>query len=324
MSFYQNPFFQEYKGNLVLGDRQCNKTFTCPLHSQRGHAEVISVFANSVYDLTVSDPDTTLLKYLTINFATDPNLRYFSSFTVDTSAAAAAATQANVIDIVNGLNANTTFASYFTANLLRTNKSNNLPPTNLNAQANALFGSDTYIKIISKLPPDRLKFYISNTGAETILRFNARAGVAELPTYFDRHTVANLTNSDFPDCIGLLIALDPSLNVDAAVIDKAVDAKGVSKGFDHNTVQADYELLRGDSGLFMFQKITHDSAGNIAQIIEYPAGAKVGDFARKINYWRNGGALGSNPYQITEEPYTLQTADMLTPDDSEATDWQQP
>lgn len=307
MPFYQNPFFQEFKGNLVLGDRQCNITYTCPLHAQRSCTEIISVALNNVYNLAAgqNDADGNPLKNLTINFAIDPTLTQFATIVVDISSKALTPenppvpcpTVATALHMVNGLNANTQFASYFTAILRTKGKSSGT--------------GDAYIMITSKLPAERIKFYVSNIGAETILKFNARAGVAELPSYFSRHTVAE--RFDFSDSVALLIELDPASGVDADVIDNAVDVRGQSKGFDHNVVQEDWELLNGRSGLFMFQKICLDAGGNIAQIIEYQAGAKVGDLARKICYYRASTTLGANPIQITEIPYVLTADDLIDP-----------
>lgn len=82
-------------------------------------------------------------------------------------------------------------------------------------------------------------------------------------------------------------------------------------GFNIANVQTDWQLLRGRSGIFNFQNITVDGSNRITQIIEYPAGAQVGDFARKIQYTYSGG--NTQPSQITEIPYTLTAGDLVTP-----------
>ena len=77
-------------------------------------------------------------------------------------------------------------------------------------------------------------------------------------------------------------------------------------------MKEDWELLRGRaSGLFTFQKMTVDSSDRITQIIEYPAGAVAGDFARKIQYVYSGS--NTNPIQVTEIPHVLQDGDLVTP-----------
>ena len=157
---------------------------------------------------------------------------------------------------------------------------------------------------ISKNPKRKQSFkaYFGNYGAETRLGFNKRAGVAELPEYFSRHTIENRNN--YPDSMVQLIRLDETDPVDQAIIENA--------GFDPSAMKADWQLLRGrGSGIFTFQKLTIDSSDRITQIIEYPAGAVPGDFARKINYTYT--STNKNASSITEIPYILTDSDMLTP-----------
>ena len=157
-----------------------------------------------------------------------------------------------------------------------------------------------------------MRFYVVNGGAEEVLKFNGRAGVAELPTWFDRHTIAN--RIAFTDSMGVLIKLDPSgSNVDAAVIDNAVDKHGNDLGYSSGTVQADWQLLRGSSDNFMFTKNTLDgnTPPRITQTIVYPAGAKVGDMAKKTTYAYT--ATNLNPDKITQVPYVLTSGDLVTP-----------
>ena len=80
---------------------------------------------------------------------------------------------------------------------------------------------------------------------------------------------------------------------------------------DSSTVREDYQLLEGRSGLFTFKNQTIDGSNRITQIIEYPAGAVEGDFAKKITYTYT--AANTAPDEIFEEPYTLQSADLITP-----------
>jgi hypothetical protein len=121
-----------------------------------------------------------------------------------------------------------------------------------------------WLKVRAKRARGLWKTYISNTSAESKLRFNKKAGVAELPSYFSRHTIANI--GEYDGSAGMLIELsNPVSGVDVAIVDDA--------GLDSSTVQSDYELLAGRSGLFNFQKITVDGSDRITQIIEYPAGS---------------------------------------------------
>jgi hypothetical protein len=101
----------------------------------------------------------------------------------------------------------------------------------------------------------------------------------------------------------MLIRLDEGDAEDRAIIEAA--------GFDP-VATPDWRLLRGrGAGLFTFQKITVDSSDRTTQIIEYPAGAVAGDFARKINYTYSSS--NKSPSSITEIPYVLTNADLLTP-----------
>jgi len=84
-----------------------------------------------------------------------------------------------------------------------------------------------------------------------------------------------------------------------------------SWGYNISQVLTDWQLLQGRSGIFNFQNITVDGSNRITKIIEYPAGAKIGDFARKIQYVYSGA--NTSPSQITEIPYTLLAADLVTP-----------
>lgn len=222
------------------------------------------------------------------------------------------------------------------------------------------------VLIQAKQTKNITKFYFDNAGAEKKLKFNKFAGVADVPTYLTRHTIANRFN--YPDSQGMLIKLsqvitgntlaNPTVVTSVAhglisgdtiyvvnsnstpVIDGArvvtvltpdtfsipvnVTVAGTrgeflnpinynvvtDYGIDYTNAQMDWELLRGRSGIFNFQKITVDGSNRITQIIEYPTGALAGDFARKINYVYT--AANTNPDQITEIPYTLAAADLIT------------
>lgn len=290
MSYFQNPFFQDFRGALVLGDRKHQMTFECPQHAGRDNTTVVSVAPlaanNNTFDLSGNDRTgswAVAKSDLEINFAIDPHLKEFASFTVDCVGSDTATTM-TVPQIVDNLNADTTFSSFFTASIFHGQQRHGQQPFRV------------YIK--SKRPAEGIKFYISNSGAEVELQFNYKAGVAELPTYFGRHTVDNIHS--FEDCCGLLIALDPvSSTVDADVIDTAIDAKGESRGFDSSVIREDWELFEGRSGIFEFTNVVSAS-----ETIIYPAGAGVGDLAKKII------TDSGNTFEI---PYTLTASDLITP-----------
>ena len=123
-----------------------------------------------------------------------------------------------------------------------------------------------------------------------------------MPSYYVRHTIGNRFN--YTDCTATLVQLDEGdATVDQPIITDA--------GFDYSAMQEDWELLGGRVGIFQFKKQTVDGSNRITQIIEYSAGAGVGDIARKINYTYT--AANTSPSQITEIPYTLTSGDLISP-----------
>lgn len=99
--------------------------------------------------------------------------------------------------------------------------------------------------------------------------------------------------------------------MDAAVIDNAVDYKGNSLGYSHSTIREDWQLLRGKSGLFTFQKgPSTGSVSTTTTVITYPAGALAGDLGEKtVTQLDSGGAIVA----IYQMPYTLLSTDLVTP-----------
>lgn len=271
MAFFQNVFDQEYQGYMVLGDRKLSLTFKVPPNKNMQSKMV--AWNPGPYDLSVSG----LLEF---NFCWDPEFKNWASVSIDVSGTNASSTTPG--EVAAALNADPMFSSMFIASVV------------------GVEGGDSVG--ISKNPAKKknARMYFSNTGAETKLRFNKNAGVAEMPDYFGRHTIAN--RATFADSVGMLIKLDPSDPVDQAIIEDA--------GFEAVAKQ-DYELLRGRSGLFTFQNLTVDSNDRIVQIIEYPAGSAPGDFARKIQYQYSGD--NANPSQVTEVPHVLNEGDMVYP-----------
>jgi hypothetical protein len=286
MPFFQNVFTNDFIGTWVLADRQHSPDFNCGRNYGRGD-EVVIVHAKESYNLSGNDADGVAKALLTLSFAmNDPNTWVDLAITI--SAASLAAVKAS--EIKTSLDANATFADFFATTL-------------------EVFEDDKTPRLMirQRKPVTQFRFYIKNTGAETILKFNKFAGVAELPSYFARHTIAN--KATYPDGIGHLIQLGTT-GVDANVITNAVDNKGISRNYTASA-QADYLLLRGKSGLFMHYKYTIDGSNRITQIIEYPAGALAGDLAKKTTM--SYTAANTNPTLKAEVPYALQSADLITP-----------
>lgn len=271
MAFFQNVFDQEYQGYMVLGDRKLSLTFKVPPNKNMQSKMV--AWNPGPYDLSSSG-------VLQFNFCWDPEFRNWASVSIDVAGADPSSTKPG--EVAAALNSDPMFSSMYIATVVDVE------------------GGDSVG--ISKNPAKKKngKMYFGNTGAETKLRFNKNAGVAELPEYFSRHTIAN--RNTFPDGVGMLIKLDPADPVDQIVIQEA--------GFSA-TAKDDYELLKGRSGLFTFQKLTVDGSDRITEIVEYPAGSVPGDFARKIQYQYSGAK--TNPFQVTEIPYVLQEGDLVSP-----------
>lgn len=280
MAFFQNLFNQEFRGNWVIGDRQYSLVFACPGNKNTSDYQI--AYNSGPWDLGSGGEESEGV--LTLNYAWDSSFKNYASLEINVAGDNASATTPQEVAAI--LNSNEIFSSMFVAEV-----DNRLST-----------GSTVSIKSKSGRAKKEIRLWISNTGAERKMRFNKSAGVAELPTYFSRHTIENRFN--FSDSAGQLVLLDESNVDDQLIIEEA--------GFVPAEMKADWQLLEGRaSGLFTFQKLTIDGSDRISQIIEYPAGASVGDFARKIKYVYSGA--NTNPSQVTETPYILQSEDLVTP-----------
>ena len=270
MPYFQNITTSEFQGSLVIGDRKQVTGFNCPRHSGRGD-EMAICFNPGPYDLDGNDLDGNDKSIFKIAVSTDA-----SSFTawdvtaIDVSIAAANDHIVSAQDIVTALMGNNKISSLFEISTVSN-------------------GTLYNVKLKQKLSASRIKFYIINGGAESVLRFNAKSGIAELPTYMNRHTVNQSTT--YPDSVGMLVRLDMTKNEDRVLVQDA--------GFS-GTEKSDWELMTGRSGLFQFSKKIDDKTK-----IVYSAGAGVGDVATKYVEDNDG-----NTFQL---PYTLTDDDLVTP-----------
>lgn len=280
MPFFQNPFDQEFRGNLPIGDRQYTLTFSVP--ANRNTSNYTVAYNCEPYDFSS-------LNTLTIKFALDKEYKAFASLAINIAGATASATKA--AEVVSILNANATFSWLFTAEVHEMKTASNT------------IGNSVIIKTNKSM---YVKHYILNSSAESKMKFNKYAGVAEIPSYFSRHTINNVYN--YTDSAGMLIQLDGT--------DTAIDRPIIREFLNDTTwtnssLKSDYQLLEGRSGLFTFRKQTVDSSSRITQIIEYPAGAIAGDFAKKITMSYTGSK--TQPDSYAEVPYVLQSGDLITP-----------
>jgi len=311
MAYFQNPFASEFRGSWVLGDRQYSLTFVCPPNTGRSSELVVAwnepVGTPAVYNLSGNDADGNPNSILNIRISIDSGSQTWVNLPIDltdnTYAGISPSPSSSAIepkDIVVILNSNPTFSSYFTATLQK--------------GASGLLNK---VAIRQKGEATRFKFFIINGQAEEVLKFNARAGVSQLPLYFAKCKVWGGDMSDPTDGSNWLVLLDPSnlggsSSVDNLVIDNATDSKGVSLGLNSHTQKEDWELLAGrGSGLFNFKKITVDTSDRITQVIEYPTGSGVGAFAKKTQYVYTNS--NKNPTYVTEIPYVLKSSDLISP-----------
>lgn len=296
--FFQNPFPAEFRGSLPFEDIRFTPTYVCPPNVGRGDEQVIA-WNSGPYDFSGVDADGNPAGDLVIEYAIDPNsFQNYASITIDIATAAVTSSDVSEQEVVDILNADTTFSAWFTARLERDSQSS----------------PNQRIHVRSKMPSERIKFYVSNGRAEEKLGFNARAGVADLPDYYDRHTIVNAGNFDYS--VGQLVALDPDAAggasaVDTAIIDNAVDVRGNNLGFDSSNPKDHWELLEGRSSFFRFKKQTVDGSSRITEIIEYGAGSKVGDLARRTQMTYTGAQ--TEPDEIFQTPYVLTSGDLITP-----------
>lgn len=283
--FFQNVLEQEFRGNWVLGDRQYVIEFVDAANRNTSNYQL--AWNGEPYDFSVFNT-------LTLNYAWDVAFKNYSSLSINVAGASPAVTLAS--EVAAKLNANAIFAEMFVA------------------QVKPLLGQEpfahdqpaTFTVIITPKPgrvKPSIRLWVTNAGAEQLLRFNKKAGVSEMPSYMSRHTIAN--RFAFPDSQGCLILLDEAdAIVDIPIIEQA--------GFVPADMLADWELLAGRAGgLFAFQKCTVDGSNRTTEVIDYPAGAKVGDFARKTKYVYSG--VNTFPSQVTQIPYVLTSGDLVTP-----------
>ena len=159
MSFYQN-LFTEYLGIYTAGDSSSFKlSFKIP--SNPNFTQPMVNWVDGPYDLSVSNT-------LTFNYAFDPDFKGWASFSVNITGDDLY--HVTVFEVVQALNDDTTFSQWYEAYVQN--------------------GSNR-VAIKQKRPMTAFKTYISNDGAERSLKFNKAAAIVDIPSYFDKDTIAN-------------------------------------------------------------------------------------------------------------------------------------
>lgn len=283
MTFFMNPFNQEYKALFPQVDHHDFPkpliTYTIPPNKNTSTAMVA---------WNVEPYDFSSLTDLTINYAIDSSLHFFASLVIDVSGATAGATTAK--EVVDALNANATFADLFSAKVQNVRERSESEPTKT-------------VLIKSKKPQEGIKVYISNSGAESKLRFNKYAGIAEIPSYFSKDIISNYYNAN---SAGQLIKLDGTdTAIDRPIIREFLD----NSSWTNSDLKEDWQLLKGRGGRFKFTINTVNDDGQPTETIEWSAGAVAGDLGVKIiRVW--GGATDTVPEKEYYIPYVLQSNDV--------------
>jgi hypothetical protein len=211
MSFFQNLFDAEYEGYWTLGDyKGYSLTFKVPANKNKGEAFI--AWNTEPYDLSASGN-------LTINFAYDPEFKNFASLTVNVAGATPGATLASEIRDI--LNSTAGFSDWFTAGI-----------DNSTRGGGERAGGPFRLFIRQKKSNTAFRTYVSNTGAELKLKFNKFAGVADIPSYFEKDTIANRFAT--PESNGRLIRLSHVITGNTAANPSVVTS--VAHGLSTNDV----------------------------------------------------------------------------------------
>lgn len=273
MPFFQNVYDFEFRPTLIGSDRQYQTGWKLKANTNR--SDYMLSGNHEPFDLTGNN-------IFTINYCYDPNFVNYAALQINISAVSLASVQAS--EIVSSLNADPTFASLFVASLY--------PSTNIPTSPN---------KILIKALKSKGNFrsYVSNSSAETIISFNKFAPIAELPTLFEKYTIAN--RFVYPNLgADRILKLDPGNTYEASLITAA--------GLNPSSPTPDWQLLAGSSDAYWFYNRTYTS-GVIATEIKYPAGATVGYLGKKTYYKYSGSDL----IGVMETPYVLSSGDLITP-----------
>lgn len=190
MAYFQN-LFDDYEGFWPLGDQGKGLSLTFKVPANKNKGEAFICWNGEPYDLSTNNT-------LTFNFAYDANFKNFASFSVNVAGVTPGATLASEIRDI--LNSTTAFSDWFVAGVDGVARS-------------APMNGPQRVFVRQKRPVSSFRTYVSNTSAELKLKFNKYGGVADIPSYFDKDTIANRFNgTDSVPVNGRLIRLSHTIS----------------------------------------------------------------------------------------------------------------
>jgi hypothetical protein len=292
--FFQNVFNKDFHGTIYgVGETESPRNWTMGANIGRSTNSVVHWAGPGVtggrYNLTGK---TTL----TVKFARQSHPNAFFAIAVDVTATASAAGSVSIREIVTDLNADSMFSTLMTASVID-------GPNEVKDATHGFAdggGVAKQIDITGKVPGE---FYVLNSSAEEVLKFNKKAPIKELLTFFKRHSWDVDGTAVEPAATGPrpLIWLDIS-DANAQV---PLTTAGIVSPW---TRQDDYQLLKGSVPEYQFIKNTYSGADHTVQV-SYNAGAVAGDAAIKTTMVY----VSNKMTESTTVPHILETGDLVTP-----------
>jgi len=292
--FFQNVFNKDFHGTIYgIGLEESPINWTIGANQGRSTNSVVHWagpgVAGGKYNLTGK---TTL----TVMFSRPAAPDVFFAVAVDVTATAAAASAVSIHEIVTDLNANSVFSTLMTASVID-------GPNEVKDATHGFAGGGGVAKqidITGKVPGE---FYVLNSSAEEILKFNKKAPIKELLTFFKRMS----WDVDGTAVEGAAPGPRPLIWLDISDANAQVPltTAGIVNPW---TRQADYQLLKGSVPDYQFVKNTYTGTDHTEQIV-YNAGAKVGDPAIKTTMVY----VSNKMTESTTVPHVLESGDLVTP-----------
>lgn len=339
MSFFQNPIGEEFRGSWPI-DQQAIFFIKANLNNI---GELVSG--------NVEPYDFSVVTDFTINIAYDPLKVGYTAITVNVAGAVPAATTA--VEVAAALNANPLFADNFEAFAInatkgptsygspfrvlircrKTRQAARIYVSNCEAESQLKFNYKAEIK---QFPTYFSQFTIDNrfdcqqNPCPSLLveldptvvceaQLIVDAGLAYEVELTNASAIVSTTNTN-PYTVGDTVVLFDGITAFSTTITAITPGVSITvaapwpgptgSGYVID-ILADWQLLADRSNTHTFIKITLDGSNRISDIVEYFCGAKAGDMGRKIQYVYTGA--NTTPDQITTIPYTLTSADLITP-----------